>query len=100
MSDGTFYWRLDAADYVETYGTALPAAFMSHARANHEDRPLRATAQRVLQRRRHGSNGRWQRVRPLVRQSGPALLRLEPRAPLGIPLNATGLDALLRCHAS
>lgn len=30
MSDGTYYWRLDAANYVETYGTALPDDFISH----------------------------------------------------------------------
>lgn len=30
MSDGTYYWRLDAANYVETYGAALPDDFISH----------------------------------------------------------------------
>lgn len=29
-SDGTFYWRRDTAEYVETYGTGLPPAFMEH----------------------------------------------------------------------
>ncbi|MEV0253787.1 hypothetical protein AB0H82_05840 [Streptomyces sp. NPDC050732] len=29
-SDGTFYWRRDTAEYVETYGTGLPSAFMEH----------------------------------------------------------------------
>jgi len=31
-SDGTYYWRGDAADYVEHYGIALPAEFVEHAR--------------------------------------------------------------------
>ncbi|GAA3017588.1 hypothetical protein [Streptomyces fulvorobeus] len=30
MSDGRFFWRFDAADYVEHYGIALPEQFMSH----------------------------------------------------------------------
>ncbi|WP_121749963.1 hypothetical protein [Streptomyces sp. E2N166] len=29
-SDGTYYWRRDTAEYVETYGTRLPSAFMEH----------------------------------------------------------------------
>ncbi|MFD5752221.1 hypothetical protein [Streptomyces sp. NPDC127033] len=29
-SDGTYYWRRDTADYVEIYGTLLPAEFMEH----------------------------------------------------------------------
>jgi hypothetical protein len=31
-TDGTFYWRLDSADYVERYGTGLPDEFMCHGR--------------------------------------------------------------------
>ena len=31
-TDGTFYWRLDTADYVERYGTGLPEEFMYHGR--------------------------------------------------------------------
>lgn len=30
MSDGRFFWRLDAADYVEHYGIDLPAEFISY----------------------------------------------------------------------
>ncbi|MFK0159354.1 hypothetical protein ACIQVL_33070 [Streptomyces sp. NPDC090499] len=30
MSDGRFFWRLDAADYVEHYGIGLPEEFLSH----------------------------------------------------------------------
>lgn len=30
LSDGTFYWRLDAAEYVEFYGIALPREFLVH----------------------------------------------------------------------
>lgn len=32
-SDGTYYWRLDTAAYVEHYGIELPADFMQHAGA-------------------------------------------------------------------
>lgn len=32
-SDGTYYWRLDTADYVEHYGIGVPAAFLEHVRA-------------------------------------------------------------------
>ncbi|MEW2299513.1 hypothetical protein AB0958_05925 [Streptomyces sp. NPDC006655] len=35
MSDGRFFWRLDAADYVEHYGIELPAEFLSHGAARH-----------------------------------------------------------------
>ncbi|GGR89630.1 hypothetical protein GCM10010269_30930 [Streptomyces humidus] len=31
MSDGRFFWRLDAADYVEHYGIGLPEEFIAHA---------------------------------------------------------------------
>ncbi|MFF2864737.1 hypothetical protein ACFVSX_33250 [Streptomyces rubiginosohelvolus] len=30
MSDGWFFWRLDAADYVEHYGIEMPEDFISH----------------------------------------------------------------------
>ncbi|MEU5182054.1 hypothetical protein AB0G49_18535 [Streptomyces longwoodensis] len=33
MSDGRFFWRLDAADYVEHYGVALPDEFLTHGAA-------------------------------------------------------------------
>ena len=33
VSDGTYFWRLDAAEYVETYGFELPAEFVDHARS-------------------------------------------------------------------
>ncbi|MFD6821470.1 hypothetical protein ACFWC5_13985 [Streptomyces sp. NPDC060085] len=33
MSDGHFFWRLDAADYVEHYGIGLPEAFIAHGTA-------------------------------------------------------------------
>jgi len=32
MTDGTYYWRLDAADYVETYGIGLPQEFLELVR--------------------------------------------------------------------
>ncbi|POX62774.1 hypothetical protein C3492_13840 [Streptomyces sp. Ru62] len=30
MSDGRFFWRLDAADYVEHYGIGLPEEFIAY----------------------------------------------------------------------
>ncbi|MGW2712820.1 hypothetical protein ACWC4J_28170 [Streptomyces sp. NPDC001356] len=33
MSDGRFFWRLDAADYVEYYGIGLPEEFIAHGAA-------------------------------------------------------------------
>lgn len=33
MSDGRFFWRLDAADYVECYGIGLPEEFIAHGTA-------------------------------------------------------------------
>ncbi|MET8786152.1 hypothetical protein ACGFYM_40765 [Streptomyces sp. NPDC048231] len=30
MSDGRFFWRLDAADYVEHYGIGVPEEFISY----------------------------------------------------------------------
>ncbi|TQK44646.1 hypothetical protein FBY35_6162 [Streptomyces sp. SLBN-118] len=33
MSDGRFFWRLDAADYVEQYGIGLPEEFIAHGTA-------------------------------------------------------------------
>ncbi|MFJ8494020.1 hypothetical protein ACIRBZ_37600 [Streptomyces sp. NPDC094038] len=33
MSDGRFFWRLDAADYVEHYGIGLPEEFLFHGAA-------------------------------------------------------------------
>ncbi|MGW1878798.1 hypothetical protein [Streptomyces sp. NPDC001975] len=33
MSDGRFFWRLDAADYIEHYGIGLPEEFLSHGAA-------------------------------------------------------------------
>lgn len=33
MTDGVYFWRLDTADYVETYGVGLPAEFIAHGRA-------------------------------------------------------------------
>ncbi|MGV9564993.1 hypothetical protein [Streptomyces sp. NPDC003480] len=33
MSDGRFFWRLDAADYVEYYGIGLPEEFIAHGTA-------------------------------------------------------------------
>ncbi len=32
LSDGRYYWRLDAADYVETYGLAVPEDALDHMR--------------------------------------------------------------------
>jgi hypothetical protein len=32
-SDGTYYWRQDAANYVERYGPALPDEFLRHCEA-------------------------------------------------------------------
>ena len=32
-TDGTYYWRVDAADYVEHYGIGLPDSFLRHGRA-------------------------------------------------------------------
>lgn len=33
LTDGTYYWRLDTADYVEHYGTGLPDEFLRHGRS-------------------------------------------------------------------
>lgn len=33
LSDGTYYWRLDAADYVEVHGPAVPAEAVEHMRS-------------------------------------------------------------------
>jgi hypothetical protein len=30
LTDGSYYWRLDAADYVEHYGIGLPEEFVAH----------------------------------------------------------------------
>jgi hypothetical protein len=30
-TDGTYYWRQDAADYVEHYGIRIPDEFLTHA---------------------------------------------------------------------
>lgn len=32
-TDGAYYWRVDAADYVEHYGVGLPDSFLCHGRA-------------------------------------------------------------------
>jgi hypothetical protein len=32
-TDGVYYWRFDAADYVEHYGVKLPDSFLCHGRA-------------------------------------------------------------------
>lgn len=34
LSDGVYYWRRDAAEYVRTYGIALDPAVISHMRAH------------------------------------------------------------------
>jgi hypothetical protein len=33
LTDGTYYWRRDTADYVEHYGIGLPDSFLCHGRA-------------------------------------------------------------------
>ena len=33
LSDGRFYWRADAAEYVETYGIAIPVEAIDHMRS-------------------------------------------------------------------
>ncbi|WP_285506544.1 hypothetical protein [Actinokineospora sp. NBRC 105648] len=33
LSDGLYYWRLDAADYIETYGLAVPDGVVEHMSA-------------------------------------------------------------------
>lgn len=33
-SDGVYYWRLDAADYVEVYGVAVPEEAIAHFAAS------------------------------------------------------------------
>ena len=33
VSDGTYFWRLDTAEYVESYGLELPEEFVDHARS-------------------------------------------------------------------
>lgn len=33
ISDGTYYWRLDAMEYIREYGVAVPEDALSHMRA-------------------------------------------------------------------
>lgn len=33
LTDGTYYWRRDTADYVEHYGVGLPEEFLRHGRS-------------------------------------------------------------------
>jgi len=33
LTDGTYYWRRDTADYVEHYGIGLPEEFLRHGRS-------------------------------------------------------------------
>jgi len=33
LTDGTYYWRYDTADYVEHYGIGLPEEFLRHGRS-------------------------------------------------------------------
>lgn len=41
MTDGTYYWRCDAADYVETYGIGLDQSALDHmARAEWSAPPV------------------------------------------------------------
>lgn len=47
LTDGTFYWRLDAADYVEHYGIGLPEEFLCHGRSLGWSAP-QLTPERVL----------------------------------------------------
>jgi len=35
LTDGAYFWRRDAAEYVETYGIGVPAEFLEHARNMH-----------------------------------------------------------------
>src|SRR5262245_53802873 len=47
-TDGTYYWRSDAAEYVERYGVALPQDFIEHMRSL-EWRCPKLTAERFLE---------------------------------------------------
>ncbi|MEU7278762.1 hypothetical protein AB0A69_08310 [Streptomyces sp. NPDC045431] len=47
LSDGTWFWRRDAAEYVETYGTSLPEDFLRGGRATRWS-PARLTRDEVL----------------------------------------------------
>ncbi|MFF8607098.1 hypothetical protein ACF06X_14250 [Streptomyces sp. NPDC015346] len=47
LSDGTWFWRRDAAEYVERYGTALPEDFLRNGRAARWT-PARLTRDEVL----------------------------------------------------
>lgn len=39
LSDGTYFWRLDGANYVETYGVALPQDFIAHGESRRWEPP-------------------------------------------------------------
>ena len=42
ITDGTYIWRADTAEYVEHYSVALPEAFLAHAEALDWTPPLRS----------------------------------------------------------
>ncbi|MFE2534955.1 hypothetical protein [Streptomyces sp. NPDC059371] len=52
MSDGRFFWRLDAADYVQHYGIELPEEFIAHGDAR-QWAPTALSREEVAQVDRH-----------------------------------------------
>lgn len=48
VSDGTHYWRRDAAEYVEFYGTGLPEEFLRRGEST-EWQPPALTGQEILE---------------------------------------------------
>jgi hypothetical protein len=52
MSDGQFFWRLDAADYVQHYGIELPEKFIAHGDARQWAPPV-LSREEVAQVDRH-----------------------------------------------
>src|SRR5262245_21812014 len=44
-TDGVWFWRNDAADYVERYRVALPAEFLRHARERQWSPPILSEAE-------------------------------------------------------
>ncbi|WP_392969121.1 hypothetical protein [Streptomyces sp. LN245] len=52
MSDGQFFWRLDAADYVQHYGIELPEKFIAHGDAR-QWAPAALSREEVAQVDRH-----------------------------------------------
>lgn len=66
VTDGDFYWRFDTADYVETYGVALPDAFVK--RALEADRPSSLLESSLLEIDRSLKGSLYPKAKDLLRR--------------------------------